>query len=102
MEWVCSAFRVADGPKTATLVFSVGGIALAFPWDFAVSMVRVGGKVRETRLFMRCQSARWCARTIVVIAMNLAALVVPCTTYMLLVLQYTILTMTKDATVTKT
>ncbi len=29
-------FWVADEPKTARLVFSVGGVTLAFPWDFAV------------------------------------------------------------------
>ena len=40
--------------------------------------------------------------TRVVTAMNLATHVVPCTTCMLLVLQYTVLTMTKEATVTKT
>ncbi len=46
-------FWVADGPETARLVFSVGGVALAFPWDFAVRRVRAGGKVRETRSLVK-------------------------------------------------
>ncbi len=42
---------VADGPETARLVFSVGGVTLAFPWDFAVHRLRAGGKVRNAFVF---------------------------------------------------
>ncbi len=46
-------FSVADGPETARLVFSAGGITLAFPWDFAIRRLGAGGKVRETRSFVK-------------------------------------------------
>ncbi len=35
---------VVDGPETARLVLSVGGVTLAFLWDFAVSRLHAGGK----------------------------------------------------------
>ncbi len=54
---VLQCFWVADRPKTARLVFSVGGVTLAFPWDYAVRRLHAGGKVEETRSFLRCQSA---------------------------------------------